>query len=175
MFGSTRRSEQLWRCGVQNSVDSGDQSDRYCKMTRKSSENIHTGNWAPRRPEGVIEQGARRSVRTAHAKMISRCWGGCRHSQRTLRRPYWIAEFPATIGPTLNDSHSPSRTKTSPSKIILSLPPRDIFLASFHAAFTARRVGQAVLGVSIGTWHEMHQVSFWCQLLQCDISDPSRE
>src|SRR5271170_5399199 len=85
------------------------------------------------------------------------CAGECRDSQRTLRRQYWIAAFPQTIRRSLNDSLSPS-TKTSPSKIILSLPPRDIFLVIFLMAFTARHVGQAVLGVSIGTWHEMLQM-----------------
>ena len=62
------------------------------------------------------------------------------------------------IGPTLNDSRSPSMTKTSPSNIILSHPPRDIFLATFRVVFTARRVGQAAHGASIGTWHEMLQM-----------------
>ena len=90
--------------------------------------------------------------------LSSRAWGGCRDLWRTLRLLCWAVESLAMIRLTLNDSHSPSTMKTSPFNIILSLSLRDIFLTIFHAAFTMRHVSQAVLGVSIGTWHGMLQI-----------------
>src|SRR5579859_4855723 len=76
---------------------------------------------------------------------------GCRDSRTTLSMPWKTQTSLAMIQPIQNGFHCPSTTKTSLSNTNHSLPPRDIFLATFHVAFTVRRVGKGALGESIGT------------------------
>src|SRR5579859_377274 len=80
--------------------------------------------------------------------------------------------------PIQNSSRCPSRTKTSLSNTNHSPPLRNIFLATFHVAFTVRGVGKgprvplgSVLELGTGRSKWRYRVSFRSELLQCDIWD----